>query len=468
MRIFLALAAAGATLFAQPEPNDRTYPVSLHELSTSLERLTARVRPAVVQVFTTGLAPIGEESEGTTTSLFTKQRATGSGVLLSPDGFVLTNAHVIRGGRRIQVRIAPDAAQDRTRQSLVRASGKTLEAKVVGADLESDLALLKVSGSNLPFLRLGDSDKLRQGQLVMAFGNPLGLESSVTMGVVSSAARQVKPEDSMVYIQTDAPINPGNSGGPLIDSEGQVVGISTFILSQSGGSEGIGFAVPSNIASNVYSQLRKAGRVRRGEIRAYAQTITPALAAGLKLPRDWGVILGDVDADGPAAAAGLQAGDIIVSLNGKQMENARQFDVNLYQALVSEYVTVEFLRGGDTRLVKVQVLERQDDPLRFADKADPEKNVVRRLGILGVTLTPDLLRTVSDLRYPYGIIVALSSTDASANGLEPGDVIFSVNGTPVKSLEALRSAIDGAPAHAPLVLQVQRDDRVRYVSIDIE
>jgi serine protease Do len=451
---------------AKPAQNDRTLPVSLHELSVSLEQLTARVRPAVVQVFTTGLAPVSEESEGTSTSLFTTQRATGSGIVMSPDGFVLTNAHVVRGGQRIQVRLAWDDAGGR--RSIVKPAGKTLDAKVVGADRETDLAVLKIEGENLPYLRLGDSETLRQGQLVMAFGNPLGFEGSVSMGVVSSVARQVKAEDSMIYIQTDAPINPGNSGGPLIDSDGQVVGVNTFIVSQSGGSEGLGFAVPSNIAKSVYTQLTKDGHVHRGQIGVFAQTITPLMSAGLKLPQDWGVILGDVDPDGPAAGAGLEPGDIVVSLNGKPMENARQFNVNLYRALVKENVTIEFLREGQSRATKVQVMEREDDPMRFADKVDPEKNVIRKLGILAIALTPDLTAMVSDLRHPYGVVVALRSSDAAASGLEIGDVIYSVNGAPVKTFAELRSAVDGLNQRQAAVLQVQRNDKLRYITIEIE
>ena len=464
-RATIVLLLAVGQAFAQPS---KPAPVSLRELSLSLERLTARVRPAVVQVFTTGLTPISEESEGTTTSLFAKQRATGSGVILSADGFVLTNAHVIRGGRRIQVRLAPDDAQLEGRRSVVKPAGRTLEARIVGADRETDLAVLKIDATGLPFLQLGDSEALRQGQLVMAFGNPLGLESSVSMGVVSSVARQIKSEDPMVYIQTDAPINPGNSGGPLIDSEGRVVGINTFILSQSGGSEGLGFAVPASIAQSVYTQLRKDGHMHRGQIGVYAQTITPVMAAGMKLPQDWGVILGDVEPQGPADRAGLEPGDIVTGLNGKPMENARQFDVNLYGALIGENVTVEFLRQGQRRAVKVPVIERDDDPMRFADKVDPEKNMIQRLGILAVALTPELTGMVSDLRHSYGVVVAMRSTDAAANGLEIGDVIYSVNGTAVKSFEALRSAVDGLKPREPAVLQIQREDKLRFVTIEIE
>jgi serine protease Do len=175
-----------------------------------------------------------------------------------------------------------------------------------------------------------------------------------------------------------------------------------------------------------------------------------------------------VDPDGPAAEAGLQSGDIITLLNGKPMENARQFDVDLYQALVKERVTIEFLREGQRRAAKVLVIERQDDPMRFANKVDPEKNIVQRLGILAVALTPDLIQGLADLRLPYGVLVALRSTDAAANGLETGDVVFSVNGAPVKTLEELRGAVDGLKAHQPAVLQIQREDKLRFVTIEIE
>jgi serine protease Do len=367
----------------------------LVRLSATIERLVARVRPAVVQVLTTAYAAGETGAKG---ALLATQHASGSGVLVSADGYIVTNAHVVAGARRVQVVLAPPGPEPAPARSILKPPGRVIGAQVVGVDQESDLALLKVVETGLPFLPLGDSEALRQGQIVVALGSPLGLDGSVTFGVVSAVARQVKPDGRMVYIQTDAPINPGNSGGPLLDAEGQVVGINSFILTQSGGSEGIGFAAPSNIVRTVVDQLRKTGRVRRGEIGVVAQTITPTLAAGLGLGQAWGVVLADVTPDGPGAAAGLRVADIVLTLDGKVTENARQFLVNLYPHTVGDTVILEVLRGTDRRKVPVVVVERPSDPARLADLVSPERNVVSRLGILGLDLDDSLLAMLGPLR----------------------------------------------------------------------
>jgi len=304
----------------------------------------------------------------------------------------------------------------------------------------------------------------------MAFGNPLGLQNSVSMGVVSSVARQIKPDDPMIYIQTDAPINPGNSGGPLVDADGRVMGINTFILSESGGSEGLGFAIPSNIVKNVFTQLRDKGHVHRSEIGVYAQTITPSLATGLGLTQDWGVVLADVTPGGPADSAGLKVGDIAVSLNGKPMENARQFEVNLYRYAVGEKVQVEVLRGTNKIVYPVQVAEREDDPQRFADLVDPTKNTIQRLGILGIDITKQVAELLPDLRNQFGVVVAARAGESRYSGdtLQLGDVIYAVNGNPVTSVEALRKALDALKDTDPVVMQVERSGRLMYITMTIE
>jgi serine protease Do len=349
-------------------------------------------------------------------------------------------------------------------------SGKMLDARVVGVDRDSDLAVLKIDQTGLSFLKLGDSDTLRQGEIVMAFGNPLGLENSVSMGVVSSVGRQIKPDDSMIYVQTDAPINPGNSGGPLVDADARVMGINTFILSQSGGSEGLGFAIPSNVVKNVYTQIRAEGHVHRSEIGVFVQSITPPLATGLRLTKDWGVVVADVTPEGPGDKAGLKVGDIVVSLNGKLMMNARQLEVNLYRYSVGQKVNVEILRGDSKMTYSVAVAERQDDPMRFADMVDPTKNLVPKLGILGISIDAKIAEMLPDLRNSYGVVVAARGGDSPYTGdsLQLGDVIYSVNTEPVSSVAALRMAIDALKDTDPVVLQVERESRLLYITLTIE
>ena len=295
---------------------------ALTGLNEAFRSLVNRVSPAVVQINVTGYSP----NTGAITpsaDLLSPKRGTGSGVILDPAGYVVTNAHVVAGARRIQVILPSSTSIEPGKGSILKSPGRVIGAQILRLDSETDLAILKTSEADLPYLPLGDSDSVQQGELVFAFGSPLGLEASVTMGVVSSVARQLRPEDPMIYIQTDAPINPGNSGGPLVNARGKVIGINSLIFSQSGGSEGIGFAAPSNIVRNVFEQIRETGRVRRGEIGVHAQTITPTLAGGLSLTRSSGVILADVYPGSPGEKAGLEIGDIILSQNGKLMENGR-------------------------------------------------------------------------------------------------------------------------------------------------
>jgi serine protease Do len=436
---------------------------ALIELSTASESLAARIAPAIVQVLVRGYGPgPGWDSP----SLLAQRSGSGSGVLLDPQGYIVTNAHVVDGARSIQVQLAPGRAGS----SILKARGKLLGAQLVGLDRETDLAVLKIEATGLPALELGDSEALRQGQIVFAFGSPFGFENSATMGVVSAVARQVRPEDPMVYIQTDAPINPGNSGGPLVDVHGRVVGINTFIYSHSGGSEGLGFAAPSNIVRNVFGQLRASGRVRRGEIGIGVQTVTPLLATALRLPRDWGVIVGDVQPGGPADKAGLRPGDLIASLDGKVMENGRQFDVNLYRRKLGEKVEVEVERGGQTFRYPVVVVERPDDPTRFADLVTPERNLVARLGILGIDVDPEVAALLPKLRKPGGVVVAASAGEAMywEDRFRPGDVIHMLNATDIRDLASLRAASAGLSPGDAVVAQVERRGQLMYVAFEAQ
>jgi serine protease Do len=440
---------------------------ALAAFSDALEALAVQVGPSVVQINVSGYTVAQSASTGGDT-LLEHQRGTGSGVILDPSGYIITNYHVVESARRVQV-VLPPAGGTGGPASLVRTAGRTLEGTVVGIDEETDLAVIKVNATGLAALPLGDSDLLRAGQIVAAFGSPLGLENSMTMGVVSAVGRQLEPDDPMVYVQTDAPINPGNSGGALVNIKGQLVGINTLILSQGGGNEGLGFAAPSNIVKTVFEQIRKAGRVKRGTIGVAAQTITPTLASALKLPQDSGVILADVYPDEPGDAAGLKIGDIVLSVDGKAMENGRQLDVNLYQRAAGDVTTLVVLRDGQRLTRPVAVAERDGDPARFSELVTPERNLVERLGVLAVDLTQELATAIGDTRVQRGVLVAARALMSGAEyGLHPGDVIVSVNGAPTASLATLRSLIGRLPANAPCALQVARQNEMLYLSFEIE
>jgi serine protease Do len=444
---------------------------ALHDLkglSDGFEALSEQVSQAIVQIMASGYQPL-QQGDAPGTGLLTRRRVGGSGVVLDANGYIVTNLHVIEGAGRIRVRL-PVPATDAAGESVLKPEGKLVGAQIVGVDRETDLAVLKVNETGLAYLNLADSDNVKMGQLVFAFGSPLGLENSVSMGVLSAEARQLRPEDPMIYIQTDAPINPGNSGGPLVNANGEVVGINTLILSQSGGSEGIGFAAPSNIVRAVYQQIKLSGYVRRGIIGVKAQTITPTLAMGLGLSRDWGVVLGDVYPRGPAAEAGLRIGDIVLTLDGKTLENGRQFDVNVYQRSIGTTVSLEVLRGSDRLTFQVPVFERPDDVSRFSLLVTPEENLIPQLGILGLDLSPQVAALLPGLRSQAGVVVAARSPDATygAAALAPGDVIRSLNGQPISSLEQFRSVVGALQVGQPVVLQVERRGQLQFMAFELE
>jgi serine protease Do len=441
----------------------------LADLSTSLQELAERVNPTVVQVFVTGYSAPDEDSHATSGEP-TLERTSGSGVIVDADGYIVTNAHVVENATRLEVDLPFAAMGGAHAGSILKRRGRTVGAQIVAIDHETDIAVIKAEARGLPALPFGDSDDLRPGQIVLAFGSPLGLESSVTMGVVSAVARQLQPEDPMIYIQTDAPINPGNSGGPLVDTEGRLVGVNTLIFSQSGGNEGIGFAAPSNIVRNVFLQIRKNGRVRRGEIGVHAQTITPLMAEALGVTTEAAVVLSDVTPGGPADKAGLQPGDLIFTLDGKRMENGRQFRINVYTRGASDSVSLDVQRGDRRMTVRVPVIERQNDTTRLTDLVTPQ-NAVRELGILALELSPRILGILPRLRYQKGVVVAGVGTETpfSHQGrLQPGDVIYALNGKPIESVEQLKAALDAITPNAPAVIQLERESVLMYLAFRLE
>ncbi len=439
----------------------------LHVFSESVQQLSNTVTKSVVQVLTIGFGLTTDQDKDDTAYL-QAQRGIGAGVILTDDGYIVTNAHVIEGAREIRVRLQ-GLEQQNAGKSLP--GHGVLEAKLVGMDRLTDLAVLKIDAKGLPSLQLANSDDLKQGQVVFAFGSPMGLENSVSMGVVSATARQIDPDRPDIYIQTDAPINPGNSGGPLVDVDGHVVGINTFILSESGGNEGLGFAIPSDVVRSVYEQIRKNGHVHRGEIGVYLHTITPELAEGLHLPVEEGVILEDVVPDSSADKAGLKVGDIVTTVGGKPVDDLRQFALDLYSYKVGENIDVGLLRDGKVQNVPVKVTEKSDDPERFADMVTGPDNLVNRLGILGLTINDSLREMIGDdLRIKTGVLVAARTPTSTllGEGPQPGDVIHSVNGATVKNIDQLRNDLRGLKPGAPIVLQIERDGLLSYLVLESE
>jgi serine protease Do len=437
---------------------------SLRSFSQSVQRLIERVSPAVVQISAQGLRGAEENSSARVRT----ERGAGSGVILDPDGYVVTNAHVVGSSLRIQV-LLPEKDADKRFSSILKPAGKVVDADVVGLDRETDIAVLKVAAAGLPVLQLGDSEALGHGELVFAVGSPFGLQNSATMGIVSSVARQIRQDDPMIYIQTDAAINPGDSGGPLLNADGDVVGINTFILSESGGNQGLGFAIPSNIVRAVYDQIRKHGRVRRGQVGLVVQTITPALAAALELPAETGAIVGDVVRGGSAAAGGVEIKDVIVSLDGKVIENARQFGVNIYQK-AGRTVALEVIRQGEKKSLQVAVLERPKDPDRLMSFVRRDQNLEPRLGILAVDLDEKVMPLLPAVRKFSGAVIAGAIEDgaAAAAGLRAGDVVYEVNNRPVKGLKDLMSAVSELKSGRPAVLHIERSGQLQFVQIQVD
>ncbi|MGA7321102.1 MAG: trypsin-like peptidase domain-containing protein [Candidatus Sulfotelmatobacter sp.] len=459
--------AEGKSAEEKPQPDESASAMAaLAQLNNALEGLAAKVSPAVVQILVTGYGPLHEETR-TQTALIVRQHAVGSGVIVDSSGYIMTNAHVVEGAQRIRVALPLPGDSGR---AVPVGKRHILEARLVGVHKDTDLALLKIDEKDLPTLPLLSQQRPRVGQLVFAIGSPEGLQNSVTMGVVSAVARQPDPEKAMTYIQTDAPINPGNSGGPLVDMNGSVVGINTFILSTGGGSEGLGFAIPARIVDFVYHSLRKYGHVHRVEIGAVAQEITPTLADGLHLSQHWGVIIADVKPDGPAGTAGLRVQDIVLTADDRRIETLPALSSALYLHRLDQVLKLEILRGDQRKILYVPAIEQRDTMDQLFDAADPEKSLISRLGILVTDISDELRNQIGTLRIASGVIVLGRAADLTTpeTGLQTGDVIHSLNITPITSMDELRAAVQHLKVGDPVVLQVERSDGLTYLSFEME
>jgi serine protease Do len=433
----------------------------------SFADLVERVKPAVVNISTTSIVKLpgspfrnffDGQNEGPFGDFFhrffgeipdqeLKQQSLGSGFIIDKEGYIITNNHVVQGAEEIKVKLA---------------DGREFTAKVIGRDPKTDLALIKISSSfeSLPSLPLGDSDKMRVGDWVLAIGNPFGLEETVTQGIISATGRVIGSGPYDNFLQTDAPINPGNSGGPLINLRGEVIGINTAII-QSG--QGIGFSVPINVAKNIVPQLKGKGKVTRGWIGVSVQSITPEIAQAFGLKGTNGALVGDVVAGGPAEEAGLKRGDVIISFDGKEIKKMSDLPFMVAETAVGKAVDLKIVRGGKELTLHLKIAEMPSG--RVSPAVSP---TAESLGLNVENITPHLAAELR-LKDRTGVVVVSvqSGSPADDAGIQAGDVIREVNREPVRNVGEYNAAMNKAGKNKPLLLLLKRGMQAFYVTIQL-
>lgn len=480
--IFLAaLAASGcrAGLFgsdvptAPSEPAPPAAPVVVEGIRTSYADVVEKTSPAVVRIEAEGRSrqqPAAEQSPYGD-DFFKRfqgpqrpqvQRGMGSGVVVSADGTILTNAHVIEGADKITV---------------LMADNKTFDAKLVGTDKPSDLAVLKIEAQNMPYLTLGNSDTVRVGDIVLAIGNPLGIGQTVTSGIISAKGRRTGLSDGQSFedfLQTDAPINRGNSGGALVNLNGELVGINSQILSSpgsGGGNIGIGFSIPSNMAKSVMEQLLKDGRVRRGMLGINIQNLTADTAKALDIKDASGVLVSNVRPGGAADKAGVKRGDIITAINGEKTEDSNILRNKIASTLPGTEIKLTVLRDGAVQELTATLdeLDADSNPANQTPKtsdADPKSSESGKLGLSLQPLSADAARQLNVPAGTEGLVVTdVDQAGAAAEaGIARGDVIMEINRKSVKTIEDVQSALNAA-GDRPVLLLISRGSQVIYLTV---
>ena len=373
-------------------------------------------------------------------------RSLGSGFIISSDGYILTNAHVIDDAEKITVRLS---------------NQREYTGKVIGKDKRTDIALVKINAKNLPTVKIGNSDDVQVGEWVLAIGEPFGLDHTATHGIVSAIGRDLPDENYVPFIQTDAPVNPGNSGGPLIDAEGNVIGINSQIYTKSGGYMGISFAIPINVAMNVVNQLKKHGKVTRGYLGVLIQPVTNDLAKSFGLDSTRGALIAQVESGTPAAKAGLKSGDIILKFNGKPVKHSGQLPIMVGNAPIGKPADLTILRDGKTKHVTVKIEKLNEKKLQ----GNHASSAVEKMGLKVSPLTKD---ERSQLKVRYGLKVdAVSNDSRFASMIMPGDVLLEVNRHPMKTTADLVKALDSAPKDRPVAIRLLRDGQPLFLAIQV-
>jgi serine protease Do len=437
--------------------------------ATGFSPIVKKTGPSVVSITSTSMMKAADDGDGLS-QLFRgfpgfempdnpqfrmprKQQAAGSGVIMTSDGYILTNHHVVDSATKVHV---------------VLSDKREFDAKVVGTDADADIAVIKVDATGLPAVTIGDSSRVEVGDVALAIGNPFALGQTVTMGIVSALGRTgLGIEKFENFIQTDAAVNPGNSGGALVNTRGELIGINTAILSESGGNQGIGFAIPSNTARSLMNQIKEHGQVTRGYIGIVPQDLTPQLASSFGIKDTKGALVSFVEDNSPAAKAGLQQGDVIREANGTPINDQGELRNKIVDLEPGSTLSLKVLRNGAEKTLSVKVAAR---PVETASKSAPvpDTGTSGKLGVAIQDLNPQIARQLGLAASVTGVVVTQVQPDSPAAdaGLKRGDVVQEVNRQPVKSASDFRNAV--SQSAKSVLLLIRRDDRTIYTVVERE
>jgi len=464
--LILLLSLSWVQIINAESQQEKSYS-SIQALSDSIADIAEKVGPAVVNIDTVRMVtteypffedPIFRHFFGEKFKEYRKtipQKGTGSGFIINQEGYILTNEHVVHKANKIKVTLS---------------DGREFDGKVIGSDTTSDMAIVKIKADHLPMVALGDSDKLRVGEIVVAIGNPYGLQQTVTMGVVSAKDRSIPTGiEGHIYkdfIQTDTAINPGNSGGPLLNTEGEVVGINTAIIPYA---QGIGFAIPINIAKRNIDDLINLGKVRRSWLGVYIQEVTPEIAEQFDLPEDAkGVLVGDVVKDSPAEKSGIKRGDIIIKVNNEEVDSPGELQDKIRSIEIGEKANIEVVRNGKeiSFVVKIGEMPTVEEE---GSEFPKEKVFSVQTGLKIEVVTPEIAKEIV-LPWVKGLVITeiIPGSSADDMGLQPGDVILEANRIEMSSVDEWEELINKLEPGDTLLLLVFRNRHTYYVPIKVE